>query len=389
MKYKVFLLVLLGMLTAFGPFVTDMYVPSLPVMVDYFHTSISLVQLGLTTSMLGLAIGQLIFGPLSDKYGRRPPLLVAMIAFVVSSFAIIFSPTIEIFVILRFFQGFSGAGGIVISRSVATDNFEGRELLKMLAIIGAINGIAPIAAPVIGGTLVSSVGWRGIFIVLLVLGVLLLAGSKYMRESLPVERRNKASLLATFKLFGVVVKNRKFMLYVLQQGGAMAILFGNIGSSPFIVQDHYHFSPLIYSLSFAINGLALGLGSGLSVKFKKATTCVKVSCMGMLTFSALEAVVLFADLGFWAYEAVLCLLLFFMGFTFTAATTLALESERAEAGTASAIFGAVGFLAGGIVSPLVGFGNMLHSTAIVFLCGAILSTLFAATAMRGDKAMAN
>jgi DHA1 family bicyclomycin/chloramphenicol resistance-like MFS transporter len=185
---------------------------------------------------LVLAIGQLIFGPLSDKYGRRPPLLVAMIAFVVSSFAIIFSPTIEIFVILRFFQGFSGAGGIVISRSVATDNFEGRELLKMLAIIGAINGIAPIAAPVIGGTLVSSVGWRGIFIVLLVLGVLLLAGSKYMRESLPVERRNKASLLATFKLFGVVVKNRKFMLYVLQQGGAMAILFGNIGSSPFIVQ---------------------------------------------------------------------------------------------------------------------------------------------------------
>lgn len=133
---KLFLLILLGMLTAFGPFVTDMYLPSLPSMGAYFRTTPSLVQLGLTASMIGLAAGQIFFGPLSDKYGRRSPLLAAMSLFIISTIGCIFAPTIEIFVIMRLLQGIAGAGGIVISRSVATDMFTGKELAKTLAIIG-------------------------------------------------------------------------------------------------------------------------------------------------------------------------------------------------------------------------------------------------------------
>ena len=144
---KLFLLTLLGMLTAFGPFVTDMYLPSLPSMGEYFKTTPSLVQLGLTASMIGLTAGQIFFGPLSDKYGRRSPLLAAMYLFIISTIGCIFAPTIEIFAILRLLQGIVGAGGIVISRSVATDMFTGKELAKTLAIIGAINGVAPVAAP--------------------------------------------------------------------------------------------------------------------------------------------------------------------------------------------------------------------------------------------------
>ena len=138
---KIFLLILLGSLTAFGPLVTDMYLPSLPSMTDYFGTQASMVQLGLTSSMIGLALGQLFFGPLSDWYGRRPPLLVAMSLFIVSTVCCIFSATIEGFIFFRLIQGIAGAGGIVVSRSIATDRFTGKELAKAMAIIGAINGI--------------------------------------------------------------------------------------------------------------------------------------------------------------------------------------------------------------------------------------------------------
>ena len=155
---KIFLLVLLGMLTAFGPFVTDMYLPSLPSMEHYFNTNSSMVQLGLTTSMIGLAIGQVFFGPLSDRYGRKKPLVTAMWLFLVSTLCCIFSQSIGQFVAFRLLQGIAGAGGIVISRSIATDKYSGRELAKMLAVIGAINGIAPVAAPIVGGTLTEAIG---------------------------------------------------------------------------------------------------------------------------------------------------------------------------------------------------------------------------------------
>lgn len=144
---KVFILVFLGMLTAFGPFVTDMYLPTLPAMSEYFHTTSSMVQLGLTASMIGLAAGQLLFGPLSDKYGRRLPLIISMTLFAVATIGCIYSYTIMQFVGWRLIQGIAGAGGIVISRSVAADKYSGRELAKMLALIGAINGVAPVAAP--------------------------------------------------------------------------------------------------------------------------------------------------------------------------------------------------------------------------------------------------
>lgn len=144
---KLFLLILLGMLTAFGPFVTDMYLPSLPAMGQYFNTTSSMVQLGLTTSMIGLAVGQIFFGPLSDRYGRRLPLVAAMWLFIASTLCCLFSQSIGQFVAFRLVQGIAGAGGIVISRSIATDKYSGKELAKMLAVIGAINGVAPVAAP--------------------------------------------------------------------------------------------------------------------------------------------------------------------------------------------------------------------------------------------------
>ena len=190
---QLFILVFLGMLTAFGPFVTDMYLPTLPAMTGFFQTTSSQVQLGLTASMIGLAVGQLLFGPLSDKYGRRIPLIMAMLLFLFSTLGCLFSATIMQFVGWRLVQGIAGAGGIVISRSIAADKYSGRELTKMLAVIGAINGVAPVAAPMAGGGMAGSLGWQGIFWALFVLGILLLAGSIHFRESLPATRRQHAS----------------------------------------------------------------------------------------------------------------------------------------------------------------------------------------------------
>ena len=183
---KFFLLTLLGMLTAFGPFVTDMYLPSLPSMREYFKTTPSLVQLGLTASMIGLVAGQIFFGSLSDKYGRRSSMLAAMYLFIISTIGCIFAPTIERFVILRLLQGITGAGGIVISRSVATDMFTGKELAKTLAIIGAINGVAPI----IGGGLTEGIDRKGIFWVLLALGIILLLGCRLIRQIPPTGKQH-------------------------------------------------------------------------------------------------------------------------------------------------------------------------------------------------------
>lgn len=378
-----FLFVFLGMLTAFGPFVTDMYLPSLPTMTSFFDTSPSMVQLGLTASMLGLAAGQILFGPLSDKYGRRSPLIVSMLLFLFSTLACIFAPNIEVFIALRFVQGAAGAGGIVISRSIATDKFKGANLAKALAVIGAINGIAPVSAPVIGGAVLKVTNWQGIFAVLFAVGLALTAGCFHFNESLSHSKRSKEKLSHTFVLFKIVLQKRTYMLYVLQQAFALAILFAYIASSPFIIQEHYGFSPFAFSLFFALNALALMGGAGLSAKFKRQENSVITSCVGMMTCSLLLFVSLVSGASIVLFEGLLFVLLFMLGLTLTSATTLAMENAREQAGTASALLGAASFLFGSIVSPLVGMGDILVSTGITFVICAAASCLCGWAAIHG------
>ena len=298
-----------------------------------------MVQLGLTTSMIGLAVGQLFFGPLSDRYGRRLPLLVAMWLFIGSTLCCLFSQSIGQFVAFRLVQGIAGAGGIVISRSIATDKYSGHELAKMLAVIGAINGVAPVAAPIVGGVWITS-GWG-----------------------------------ETFRSFGTVLKDRSYVCYVLQMGFAQGVLFAYIASSPFIVQQHYGFSPLAFSLCFAVNAVAIGVSAALSVKFKRPAGSTLAGCTGMLVVSVIECIALMSGCSFWIYEGLLLVLLGMMGLTFTSTTALAMECQRHNAGTASALLGATCFAFGGVVSPLVGLGDILASTGIIFVVCACCSML--------------
>ena len=339
--------------------------------------------------MLGLAAGQILFGPLSDKFGRRTPLLASMVLFLAATLACIFAPTIEIFIALRLLQGIAAAGGIVISRSIATDKFKGTNLAKALAIIGAINGVAPVAAPVVGGAVLKVTGWQGVFVILLVLGLCLTGACIHFNESLSTTRRSREKLSRTLGLFKTVLQKRQYVLYVLQMAFAQAILFGYIAASPFIIQQHYGFSPFAFSLFFAVNSLAIMAGAGMSVKFKRLETCVLVSCAGMLVCSVLVLAALAGQASIVLFESLLFTLLFMMGLTFTASTTLAMGAAREQAGTASALLGAAGFLFGSIVSPLVGMGDIMFSTGITFVISAVASGVCGVMAVRGKKPVAN
>ncbi len=376
MKSSVFVLLYLGMLSAFGPFVMDMYLPTLPAMSDFFHTSPSMVQLGLTSSMIGLAVGQLIFGPLSDRYGRHRPLVVAMALFLLSTLGCIFARDIMQFVALRLVQGIAGAGGVVLSRSIATDKCPSHELARTMALIGAVNGIATVAAPVGGGMMAHVGGWQGIFWLLFLFGALLLAGALRMGETLPRERRQAASWTDMGRRFAEVLRNRLYVGYVLQYGFTMGVLFVNIASAPFIMQEHYGLTPMMFSVCFGANSVAMLLASTLSVKLSMERA-LRVGSRGMVVCAGLIFAALCTGCDFWVYETLLFGLLSMVGMSFTASNTLAMNAERDNAGIASALLGAVCYVVGGAVSPLVSLGEMTVTAGGLFLVGSLCAYLCA------------
>lgn len=384
-KYFIYLIVLLGGLSAFGPFVTDMYLPTLPAMEKTFSTTTSMVQLGLTTGLIGLALGQVFFGPISDKYGRRPVLIFSMILFSVATLISVFAQSIEFFLICRLFQGLGGAGGIVLSRSIATDTYSGRDLAKIIAIIGAINGVAPIVAPVIGGLFAERIGWQGIFVILFILGVALLIACLGFKESLKDENKFKGRILSTVVGYRYLVINARFVVNVILYGLSMAILFSYISSAPFIIQEHYGYSELMFATFFAVNSLATMIGSMLSLKFKLLENASLFGAVVLVLLSLSQVLNYLLLDNFVVYEILMFLILFSLGFIFTSATAVAMNSGREYVGAASAVVGAMGFLFGGIVSPIVGIGDVSMTTSISLFVCSVIAVSFAVIACRYSK----
>lgn len=374
-KYFIFLIIFLGAISAFGPFVTDMYLPTLPAMQKGFDTTTSMVQMGLTASMIGIALGQIFLGPISDKYGRRPVLIFSMIIFSIAALASVFAPDINIFLVTRLFQGIGGAGGIVLSRSIATDTYSGRDLAKIMAIIGAINGIAPITAPIIGGFAADFAGWRGIFVILFLLGLIIFAMTLKFKESLRNEHRFNGRIFSTFKSYLYLAKNTKFVVYVLTYAFAISVLFAYIASAPFIIQNHYGYSEMGFSIIFSINAITLAIGTTVSVKFRRLDNAsLSGSVISFILSIILIINVLTID-NFLIYELIMFFVSLGLGFIFTTATASAMNAGRKYIGAASAVVGASGFLFGGIVSPLAGIGNVVISTAVSFIICSSLALL--------------
>ena len=224
-NYYIFLVAYLVGLSAFGSFVNDMYLPTLPEMTRYFQCPVSVIQLGLTMGMLGLGIGQLILGPASDKYGRKPVLMTTMTIFIIGAVVSIFSPDIHFFLGCRFVQGIGASGGYFLARTIPADIFSGRQLAKTMALIGAINGFAPASAPVLGGILAVADGWKGIFYVLAGFAALLICAGLPLKESLIPQNRFKGHLLEAFREYPSLIKNKRFVIHALLKGTALGLLF--------------------------------------------------------------------------------------------------------------------------------------------------------------------
>ena len=362
-----FVLVFAALLSAFGPFMTDLYLPAFPELMEYFGTTTSLIQLSLTFGVIGLAAGQLVIGPLGDKYGRRCPLILSLTVFVVSTLICLLCRDVITFICFRLLQGIAAAGGVVISRSIAVDLYEGKEFTRFFAMLSAVQGLAPIVAPIAGGLLLGITDWRGIFAVLLLIGVAILAAAFRFRESLPEERRQTGSVLATFANFRSVLGNKHFVCYMLIQSFAMGVLFAYISSSPFIFQTEYGLTPVMYSVCFAFNGLAIMTGNLIVPRFGSEERALGIGACCLLIASLVLAVCLMGGWSVVAIEIGFLVLLFCVGMVLPTSTSLALALERKNSGNASAMLGFFQFTFAGLVAPLVGLGEVSVATSWVIV----------------------
>ncbi len=375
--YYIFLIIYMAGLSAFGSFVNDMYLPCLPNLVKVFGCSVSMTQLSLTMGMIGLGAGEIIFGPVSDKWGRKPVLVIALILFCVAAAVSIFSRTIHFFLFCRLVQGLGGSAGYFLARTIPADIYGGRQLAKFMAIIGAINGLAPAAAPVLGGFMTDSVGWKGIFLTLAGIALILLAFCGRLKESLPPARRLKGNLWKSFGSYRTLLANRHFMIHVMLKGAGLGLLFAYISSAPFIIQTHYGYTPTQFGLFMGLNAICMGAGSMLALRFKLLKRAGFIGGCMLFATTVIEAAGMFLINNFWCYELLLLPMLFSLGMIFTVGNTLAMNEGRSNAGSASGLLGVFGYIFGAVVSPLVGMGDILHSSALVYTALAAIVLLFA------------
>ncbi|MCL6516806.1 multidrug effflux MFS transporter [Alicyclobacillus sp.] len=393
---RVWMAVVLGSLTALAPLSMDMYLPALPALVGDLRTQPSLVQLTLTACLLGMALGQLTGGPLSDARGRRMPLLVGLGVYVLASALCVAAPSIWALLLLRFVQGFAGATGIVIARAIARDHYTGHALTQFFALLMLVNGAAPVLAPIVGGQLLRVTSWRGVFVVLAGLGLLMwLAVAAGLPESLPRDRRLTGGLGKTVRVFGQLATDRLFMGYVLAQSLVYAGMFAYIGGSPFVLQRLFGVSPQGFSLIFAINSIGIitatqaaarqayrfgerrVLLTGLSIASAGGTLLLLAVLAGATGAASAATSGAAAGVGaagaaaglssaaqsvpLWTVLVPLFLSVASVGAVGTTSTSLALQTKGESAGSASAMIGTCQMILGSLAAPLTGLGGSMSA----------------------------
>ncbi|MFF5492751.1 multidrug effflux MFS transporter [Streptomyces aquilus] len=356
---------ILGGLTATPPLAMDMYLPSLPEVTTSLHAPAATVQLTLTACLAGMALGQLVVGPMSDRWGRRRPLLIGLVVYVLATALCALAPTVETLVAFRLTQGLAGAAGIVIARAVVRDLYDGDAMARFFSTLMLIGGVAPIVAPLIGGQILRVTDWRGVFVVLTVIGALL-AGLVWARlpETLPVEVRHVGGVGEALRSMRTLLADLPFAGYMLTGGFAFAALFAYISASPFVVQEIYGASPQTFSLLFGVNSVGLVAVGQVNGKLLVGRVSLEaVLGVGLAIVTAAAGVLLlmslgvFGEVGLAPVAAALFVLMSAMGLTLPNAQSLALLRTKHAAGSASALLGTSSFLIGAIASPLVGIAG--------------------------------
>ncbi|MBL1119194.1 multidrug effflux MFS transporter [Streptomyces sp. 110] len=360
----------LGGLTALPALSMDMYLPALPEVTDALHSSAATAQLTLTACLMGMALGQLVVGPMSDKWGRRRPLLIGMVIYVIATAICAFAPTAELLIGFRLLQGLAGSAGIVIARAIVRDLYDGIAMARFFSTLMLISGVAPIAAPVIGGQILRFTDWRGVFVFLTVIGALLtLVVWRFLGETLPVERRQDGGLGQTLRTMRGLLADRVFAGYMLAGSFAFAALFAYVSGSSFVVQEIYGASPQTFSLLFGLNSIGLiGMGQingrvlvgrvNMDKVLTVALTLIALAATALLILSA----GVFGEAGLGPVAACLFVLMSSMGLAMPNTNASALMRTPHAAGSASALLGTSTFLLGAVASPLVGIAG--ETTAV-------------------------
>lgn len=367
-------MVILGALSMFGPLSMDMYLPGLPALTRSLGASASTGQLTLTGAMLGIAAGQLFTGPVSDSLGRRRPLLVGLVGYVLASLACAAAPSIWTLIALRLLQGMLGGAGLVIARAIVRDLFRGSEAARVFAVLMAVTGFAPVFAPLVGGQVLTITSWRGIFVLLAAIGVpLLLATLLWVPETLSPEGRHGGGLGATVGTFGRLVRDRSFMPAAASTSLAYAAMFAYIAGAAFVLEDVYGISPQTFSLVFAANSAGLvGFSQvgGVLVRRYGPGTLLRISLCGDALGAGAAFVVILTHAGLWPLLISLFTMLAFSGIVYPMGTAVALATQEGRLGSASALLGMGQFGTGAVLAPLVGLSGSHDALPMGILIGA-------------------
>lgn len=355
----------LGGLTALPPLSMDMYLPALPEVTRALSAPAATVQLTLTACLAGMALGQLVVGPMSDKWGRRRPLLVGLIVYVLATAVCAIAPSIELLVAFRLLQGLAGAAGIVIARAVVRDLYDGVDMARFFSTLMLISGLAPIVAPLIGGQVLRFTDWRGVFVVLTATGLALTALVwRRLPETLAPGQRQSGGVGVALRTMRGLLADRVFTGYMLAGGFAFATLFAYVSASPFVVQEIYGASPQTFSLLFGANAVGLMIVGQINGKILVGRVSLdKALTVGLTAITVASAALLlmtsgvFGDVGLAPVAAGLFVLMSAMGLAMPNTNALALMRTPHAAGSASALLGTSSFLVGAVASPLVGIAG--------------------------------
>jgi MFS transporter, DHA1 family, multidrug resistance protein len=390
-NHQVRLALLLAVFCALGPFTVDMYLSSFPEIMKFFGTNASMVQASLTSALLGLSLGQIVIGPLSDVHGRRKPLLFSMILFFISSVGCAISPNVEVFILLRFIQGFSASAGLVIARAIVRDLYNGVELTKFFALLTTITSVTPLLSPLAGSAVISFTSWVGVFIVTGIVGIYLTIMTVWkVKETLPIENRISSDFKVSVKNYKTLLQDRKFMGYGLASGILFGGCFAYISGSPFIYQNIYGVSPQMFSILFALNGISLMLGAQFVKRLAGRTTPHTIFQIGLLSSLISSIAVLIVVLSHGPLAALVFSLFLSnasLGIVGPISFTLAIESQGHMAGSASALLGILPFLLGSITSPLVGMAGEYSAIplGVIIFATSLLAVFFNAVLIKNGK----
>lgn len=372
------IVLVLGFLTALGPLTIDMYLPSLPTITTDLHATAAAVQLTLTGTLFGLAFGQLLVGPLSDAVGRRTPLLIGTGVHVLASVLCVLAPNLATLGTLRVLQGLGAAAASVVAMAVVRDLFSGLAAARLFSRLMLVVGVAPILAPTVGGLVLGWTSWRGVFVVLTLVGAAIMAATAVvLPETLPAGARRNGGVRGTLRDYGRLLSDRVYVGLILVAGLAMAALFAYVSGSSFVFQDQYGLSEQQFAYVFAAGAVGLIGATQLNVRLLRRWTPQQILAFALLAGLAAGAVLLvFAATGFGGLIGVLVPLwtvLSTVGLAMPNAPALALNRHGEAAGTAAALLGAVQFGVGALAAPLVGVLGVGAVAMAVVVVGGMLA----------------